>query len=123
MTHTTNLTEPDQHHPTSGTVQAWKERVSALCVGNSRLTFSVACAFAGALLRPSGTASGGFHLYGGASCGKTTALKVAASVFGGPASLQGWRTSGNALEAIAAQHSDTLLTLAELSSVDPVTAR
>lgn len=108
---------------TSGTVEAWKENVSALCVGNTRLVFSVACAFAGGLLRPAGMASGGFHLYGDASSGKTTALRVAASVFGGPASLQGWRTSEQALEAIAAQHCDGLLILDELAQVDPQTAR
>ncbi|MBY0463475.1 MAG: DUF927 domain-containing protein, partial [Burkholderiales bacterium] len=79
-----------------GTVEAWKERVSALCVGNSRLAFSVACAFAGAVLRPAGMESGGFHFRGDSSSGKTTALKVAASVFGGASYLQRWRTTDNA---------------------------
>jgi len=105
-----------------GTVDAWKERVSALCVGNSRLAFSVACAFAGAVLRPAGMESGGFHFRGDSSSGKTTALKVAASVFGGPSYLQRWRTTDNALEAIAAQHCDGLLILDELAQVDPKTA-
>lgn len=105
-----------------GTVEAWKERVAALCVGNSRLAFSVACAFAGALLRPSGMESGGFHFRGDSSSGKTTALKVAASVFGGANYLQRWRTTDNALEAIAAQHCDGLLILDELAQVDPKTA-
>ena len=105
-----------------GNVDDWKERVSALCVGNSRLVFSVACAFAGALLRPAGMESGGFHWRGDSSSGKTTALKVAASVFGGPSYLQRWRTTDNALEAIAAQHCDGLLILDELAQVDPKTA-
>lgn len=105
-----------------GTVDAWKERVAALCVGNSRLAFSVACAFAGAMLRPAGMESGGFHFRGDSSSGKTTALKVAASVFGGVSYLQRWRTTDNALEAIAAQHCDGLLILDELAQVDPKTA-
>jgi putative DNA primase/helicase len=105
-----------------GTVDAWKERVSALCVGNTRLAFSVACAFAGAVLRPAGMESGGFHFRGDSSSGKTTALKVAASVFGGASYLQRWRTTDNALEAIAAQHCDGLLILDELAQVDPKTA-
>lgn len=105
-----------------GTVDAWKERVSALCVGNTRLAFSVACAFAGAALRPAGMESGGFHFRGDSSSGKTTALKVAASVFGGASYLQRWRTTDNALEAIAAQHCDGLLILDELAQVDPKTA-
>lgn len=105
-----------------GTPAQWRDRVGSLCVGNSRLAFSVACAFAGPLLRPAGMESGGFHLRGDSSGGKTTALKVAASVYGGPSYLQRWRTTDNALEAIAAQHCDGLLILDELAQVDPKTA-
>jgi putative DNA primase/helicase len=105
-----------------GTPQQWRELVGALCAGNSRLVFAAACAFAGPLLRPAGVESGGFHFRGDSSSGKTTALKVAASVYGGPSYLQRWRTTDNALEAIAAQHSDCLLILDELAQVDPKTA-
>jgi len=105
-----------------GTPEQWRERVGALCEGNSRLVFAVASAFAGPLLRPAGVESGGFHFRGDSSSGKTTALKVAASVYGGANYLQRWRTTDNALEAIAAQHSDCLLILDELAQVDPKTA-
>lgn len=105
-----------------GTAEQWRQRVAALCVGNSRLAFAVAAAFAGPLLRPAGVESGGFHFRGDSSSGKTTALKVAASVYGGPSYLQRWRTTDNALEAIAAQHCDGLLILDELAQVDPKTA-
>lgn len=97
---------------------AWVERIGALCVGNSRLVFAVACAFAGPLLRPAGMESGGFHLRGDSSSGKTTALRLAASVYGGPSYMQRWRTTDNALEAIAAQHCDSLLILDELAQVE-----
>lgn len=102
-----------------GTPEAWRERVGALCAGNSRLVFAVACAFAGPLLRPAGMESGGFHFRGDSSSGKTTALKVAASVYGGASYLQRWRTTDNALEATAAQHSDCLLILDELAQIEP----
>jgi len=102
-----------------GDVAAWRERVGALCRGNSRLTFAVSAAFAAPLLRLAGVDSGGFHLRGDSSCGKTTALRVAASVFGPPAYLQRWRSTANALESIAAQHCDSLLILDELAQVDP----
>ena len=105
-----------------GTADQWLERVGALCVGNSRLVFAVACAFAGPLLRPAGMESGGFHYRGDSSGGKTTALKVAASVYGGTSYLQRWRSTDNALEATAAQHSDCLLILDELAQIDPKTA-
>jgi putative DNA primase/helicase len=105
-----------------GTLAAWRERVAALCVGNARLAFAVSCAFAGPLMRPAGIDSGGFHLRGDSSCGKTTVLRVAASVWGGPSYLQRWRATDNALEAVAAQHCDGLLILDELAQVDPRTA-
>lgn len=105
-----------------GTVDSWRQQVAALCAGNSRLVFAASCAFAGPLLRPAGMESGGFHLRGDSSSGKTTALRVAASVYGGPGFLQRWRTTDNALEAMAAQHSDCLLCLDELAQVDPRTA-
>ncbi len=101
-----------------GTQAAWHDRVGALCVGNGRLVFAVACAFAGPLMRPGGIDSGGFHFRGDSSSGKTTALRVAASVNGAPTYLQRWRTTDNALEAIAAQHCDSLLILDELAQVD-----
>ena len=105
-----------------GTPDQWRERVGAMCIGNSRLAFAVACAFAGPLLRPAGMESGGFHYRGDSSSGKTTALKLAASVYGGASYLQRWRSTDNALEATAAMHCDGLLALDELSQIDPKTA-
>lgn len=105
-----------------GAADQWRDRVARLCVRNSRLIFSVSCAFAGPLLRPAGIESGGFHLRGDSSSGKTTALRVAASVYGGASYMQRWRTTDNALEVIAAQHNDCLLILDELAQVDPKTA-
>ena len=105
-----------------GTPEQWRARIAAPCAGNSRLVFALASAFAGPLLRPAQMESGGFYFRGDSSSGKTTALKVAASVYGGTDYLQRWRTTDNALEAIAAQHCDGLLILDELAQVDPKTA-
>jgi len=107
---------------TKGTPEQWRGYVGAMCVGNSRLAFAVACAFAGPLLRPAGMESGGFHYRGDSSSGKTTALKLAASVYGGANYLQRWRATDNALEAIAAQHCDGLLIVDELAQIDPKVA-
>ena len=43
-------------------------------------------------------------------------------MWGGASYLQRWRSTDNALEATAAQHSDGLLILDELAQVDPKTA-
>jgi len=66
-----------------------------------------------------GHESGGFHLYGDSSGGKTTHLQVAASVYGGPRLVRSWRSTDNALESIAAAHSDGLLVLDEIGMCDP----
>lgn len=105
-----------------GKLAAWQTNVAALCVGNSRLLFAVSSAFAAPLLHITGMESGGVHLRGDSSTGKTTALRAAASVWGGMDYLQRWRATDNGLEALAAQHSDCLLVLDELSQVDPKAA-
>jgi putative DNA primase/helicase len=71
------------------------------------------------MLRLAGMESGGFHLRGTSSMGKTTALRVAASVWGRPSYMQRWRTTDNALEATAVQHCDSLLILDEFGQLDP----
>jgi putative DNA primase/helicase len=102
-----------------GTADQWREHVGALCVGNSRLAFSVACAFAGPLLEHAGVESGGFHLRGDGSTGKSSAQSMAASVYGGPNYKQSWRATDNAIEGMAAQHNHCLLVLDEIGEIDP----
>lgn len=108
----------------AGTLDDWKREVATLAAGNTRLVFAVACAFAGALLELSGDDGGGFNFKGPSRAGKTTALRAAGSVWGGQpgfgaaAFIRSWRATGNALEAVAAAHSDTLLCLDEMGQVD-----
>lgn len=103
----------------AGTLEQWQQQIGALCVGNHRLTFMVCVALAGAVLHHLDAESGGFHLYGDSSGGKTTHLQVAASVWGGPRLVRSWRSTDNALESIAAAHSDGLLVLDEIGMCDP----
>lgn len=97
----------------------WQKHIAAPSAGNSRLVFAISAAFAAPLLHSTGMESGGLHFRGDSSTGKTTALRVAASVWGGADYLQRWRATDNGLEALAAQHSDCLLVLDEISQVDP----
>ena len=101
---------------TAGTLDGWKE-AAALAADNSRLTFALCLAFAGPLLRLTGTEGGGFSLEGDSSCGKTTALHLAASVWGEPAHVRTWRATDNGLEGVAALHNDGLLILDEIGQV------
>lgn len=102
-----------------GTLDDWKREVAALCRGNSRMLFCVSAAFAATLLHLARIPSGGFHIWGDSSSGKSTAFKVAGSVFGGKDYPRNWRMTDNALETVAAQHSDALLLLDEIAQVDP----
>lgn len=104
----------------SGTAEAWRSSVAALAAGNSRLVFALSVALAGPLADVVCEDSGGFHFRGSSSSGKSTALKVAASVWGDPSAYPRlWRATSNGLEGLAALHNDGLLILDELSQIDP----
>lgn len=100
-------------------LETWTNRIGRYCAGNASLVFFVATAFAGPLLKVCKQESGGFHFYGKSSKGKTTHLKVAASVWGTPRLVRSWRSTDNALEHMAAAHSDGLLILDEIGQCNP----
>jgi uncharacterized protein (DUF927 family) len=102
-----------------GSLADWQANVGALCVGNSRLVMAVCAALAGPVLHLMNEENGGFHFVGASSMGKTTAVELAASVWGHRGHfVKTWRTTSNALESIAVRHNDTLLILDEISQVD-----
>lgn len=102
----------------AGTLEEWQAHIAVPCQGNSRLIFALSCAFAAPLLPLVHAESGGFNLKGSSSIGKSTALAVAASVWGSPKYIQQWKATGNALEAVSEAHNNTLLCLDELGQVD-----
>jgi len=102
-----------------GSLNDWQNHVAHPAIGNPRLMFCLAVAFAGPLLKIVGAASTVFHLVGDSSIGKSGALTAAGSVWGPPeAQVHSWRATSNALEFTAAQHNDSLLILDELKEVD-----
>ncbi|MCB1213812.1 MAG: DUF927 domain-containing protein, partial [Chlamydiia bacterium] len=107
------------HYSSKGTLEDWKKHVSNYCVDNSRLSFCLSLAFAAPLLHLLENENGGFHLRGPSSGGKTTALKVALSVYGGASLMHTWRATSNGLESVATLHNDGLLCLDELGKLDP----
>lgn len=123
--------EPEQNSKTvrsitrQGILKAWQANIAILTKGNRILINCILVALTGPLLKILGLDGGGFHIYGHSSRGKTTALQVAASVWGcgsDPAIdsvnsfAQRWNSTANALEAIAAVHSDLLSALDELGT-------
>lgn len=102
----------------SGSLDTWRNTIGALSAGNSRLVFALSVSLAGALTAIAGEDSGGFHLRGTSSSGKSTALKVAASVWGNPEKYRRlWRATANGLEGLASLHNDGTLILDELSQM------
>ena len=104
----------------AGTLNQWQNEVLVLCTGNSRLMFSIICAFAGPLLEILGIGSFGFQLFGPSSIGKTIVLIVGGSVWGcrvGASSHLGflatWATTQEGVELYGRAHNDAFLALDE----------
>ena len=106
----------------SGTLESWQHAIARYATGNSRLVLAISAAFAGPLIGPCSAEGGGIHFKGPSSIGKSTALHVAGSVWGGGDAngyVRSWRATANGIEGIAALHCDTLLCLDELSQLAP----
>ena len=103
-----------------GSLAQWRDELCRPLADQKRLVFSISCAFAGQLLEPLGIDSGGFHIVGSSSMGKSVSLKVAASVWGNPEKyVRTWRQTDNALEGTACEHNDSFLGLDEISECEP----
>lgn len=104
----------------SGSAPSWIEGVGKRCSGNPTLVLAVSTALAGPLLALLGLdLGGGIHLRGASSSGKTTAARLAASVWGPRAFMSTWRATANGLEDMAVLHNDTVLVLDELGEITP----
>ena len=108
-----------EEYTLSGTLERWQAGTAALAVGNPLLVLALSAAFAGPVLARCNAESGGIHLIGDSSTGKTTAVESACSVWGGPNFKRSWRTTSNGLEGAAALFNDSLLALDEISECDP----
>lgn len=105
-----------------GTLEEWRQRIARPALYSSRLSFAICFAFAPLLMPFVSEESGGFHLYGQSSKGKSTCSRVSCSVWG-PADERGelgtWRNTDNALEGLAASHNNLPFYLDEVGQGDP----
>ncbi len=103
----------------AGTLEEWRGGVAKYAAGNPLVAFMMSVAFTAPLLEIMGMETSGFHIYSDSSDGKTTTLTAASSVLGqGEGYGYKWRATDNALEGIAASHSDCLLVLDEIGQAN-----
>ncbi|SFE69423.1 DUF927 domain-containing protein [Roseivivax sediminis] len=110
----TRLAQASGSGPEKGSPETWKAEVASRCLGNPVPVLAVCQALTGPLLQPLGLGGGGFHLWGASTCGKSTLMDVALSVWGSPTGFLSWRATDNGLEASAASRSGMLLALDEI---------
>jgi len=111
------LINPEPAIQKVGSLDSWREQVAHCCQGNSRLAFAVSAALAAPLLEVAGVEGGGVHFVGATSIGKTRALTVGSTVFGG--SFTSWRATVNGLEGVAAKHNHKPLIIDEIGESNP----
>jgi putative DNA primase/helicase len=107
-------------YASKGTLQEWKDSVGALSSGHPLAVLALSTALAGPLQHLTNGESGGIHLLGQSSTGKSSLQKAAASVWGRGDSdgfVRSWRATSNGLEGLAVSSSDTVLVLDELSQM------
>ena len=119
--------KPNHRMGEAGTLEEWQNSVSANAVGNSRLVFAISAAFAGSLLNLASSMvdGGGFHFHGESSTGKSTALAVAASIWGRGGKVENpktfinkWAATAVSIEITASLHNDLCLLLDEIGECD-----
>jgi putative DNA primase/helicase len=104
-----------------GSIEEWRGGVARLASGHVLPVLAISAALAGPLLNLANVESGGVHLFGQSSKGKTTLLQMGASVWGRggtPGYVRTWRATANGLEGAAAGSTDTGLILDEVGQVD-----
>lgn len=106
-------------HSILGSFEEWQE-LSRLIEPHALAVLAFSCAFSGQLVLPLGAESGGFHIYGSSTDGKSTVTKASCSVWGNPKHIsKPWRTTDNALENEAELRNDSFLNLDELRQAAP----
>ena len=104
-----------------GIVEEWRDGAAKLASGHVLLVLAISAALAGPLLHLAGVEGGGVHFFGPSSIGKTTLLRLAASVWGRgdtPGYMRSWRATANGLEGAAAGAADAALILDEVGQVE-----
>jgi uncharacterized protein (DUF927 family) len=109
-----------------GTLDGWKEAVRP-CAGNTRLIFALCVPLAALLLKETRAENTIFHFHGHSGDGKSTTLRIGASVLGDPDKdtdvVSSWRATDASFEETALTRADSCVFLDELSQSNAATVR
>jgi putative DNA primase/helicase len=105
-------------HSRAGTLAGWQKEIAARAVGNPLLMLGESASFTGPMLALCNAESGGLHLFGESSTGKSAISEAACATWGGPNFKRSWRATANGMEGAAALFNDCLLALDEISECD-----
>lgn len=101
-----------------GKLDDWKSSVALSAVHSPYIMLALCSAFAGYCIYFTHVETGGFHLFGDSSKGKSTALLAAASVYGSKDYVSDWNITEAAIEELAESRNHGLLILDEVSLLD-----
>lgn len=91
------------------------QNMAKLCERNPVFALSLCVSLSGVLLERVNGESGGVHFHNDSSTGKTTAIRVGASIWGDKSFMRSWRATSNGIEGVAASLTDTCICLDEIS--------
>jgi uncharacterized protein (DUF927 family) len=118
-----HILDPRVHAPYArqGTLADWRGDAGMLARGHRLAMLSISTALASPLLLVGGFESGGVHVHGSSSIGKTSSLRLGASCWGKgdvTGTLRTWRATSNALEATLAGACDIGMVIDEIGQID-----
>ena len=108
----------DEHYKTSGTLNEWVENIANPCAGDHFLELGLFAGFSSVLL-PEVNFNYGIHFHGKSSGGKSTLLRVIASIFVKPSfNFKKWNGSPAGFEMTAYNANHAVMLLDEIHQVD-----
>ncbi|EGR0942203.1 DUF927 domain-containing protein [Vibrio cholerae] len=103
----------------NGTFFEWQDSVAALCQGNALMMVALCAAFAAPLLEKLGWDSFLIHLMGSSKNGKTTLIRLSASVYSDFQYRDTWKSTDVGLERRATNRNGMLVLLDEFNQAKP----
>ncbi|MCF2862908.1 DUF927 domain-containing protein [Pseudoalteromonas sp. Cnat2-41] len=97
----------------SGSLLDWQQNIGKYCRGNPIMILAVCAALAAPIIGWTDLESFGIQIVGSSKSGKSTVMKVAASIYSDQTYWETWSSTSNGIESIARARNNMLLCLDE----------